>query len=156
VENGTCSGGGGFGRLFDKASGAGWLLSVDGSAQSLTFNHSASTQSGMWNAAASSITQAAWHHVVLVYNTSSTGYDPTFYVDGSSVTVTETSAPTGTIDSDGAATLYVGGRATADRGCHGRLDEIRMSVGTRLPGWIATEYANQSSPDSFMTVSAPL
>jgi Concanavalin A-like lectin/glucanases superfamily len=35
---------------------------------------------------------------------------------------------------------------------HGRLDEVRIASTPRSAGWIATEFANQSSPATFYTV----
>lgn len=36
----------------------------------------------------------------------------------------------------------------------GQLDELRVSAGVRTPGWILTEYRNQSSPETFYDVGA--
>ena len=36
----------------------------------------------------------------------------------------------------------------------GVLDEVRISTTTRSPGWCATEFANQDSPDTFYMLGA--
>ncbi|HEX6836430.1 MAG TPA: hypothetical protein VF334_07635, partial [Polyangia bacterium] len=39
-------------------------------------------------------------------------------------------------------------------GLQGTIDELRIATVARTPGWIATEYANQSSPSTFYAVGA--
>jgi len=39
-------------------------------------------------------------------------------------------------------------------GLNGTIDELRVATAARSAGWIATEYANQSSPATFYTVGA--
>ena len=43
-----------------------------------------------WNTAAAAITENAWHHVVVTYSAISSDNDATIYINGSSVSVTET------------------------------------------------------------------
>jgi len=38
---------------------------------------------------------------------------------------------------------------------NGAIDEVRVSNIARSPDWISTEYANQSQPLTFYTISAP-
>lgn len=40
----------------------------------------------------------------------------------------------------------------AKNGYEGTIDELRIATVARTSGWIATEYANQSSPATFYTV----
>lgn len=42
----------------------------------------------------------------------------------------------------------------SDNGMLGTIDEVRIATVMRDPSWIATEYANQSSPSTFYTVGA--
>ncbi len=37
-------------------------------------------------------------------------------------------------------------------GMHGTMDEVRIATTARAPGWVATEFANQSSPTTFYAV----
>lgn len=37
-------------------------------------------------------------------------------------------------------------------GLHGTVDEVRLATVARSAGWIATEFANQSSPSTFYGV----
>ena len=53
------------------------------------------TTDGVWHSP--DVTSTARHHVAITYNRSSGTNDPVIYVDGASVTVTETATPAGTI-----------------------------------------------------------
>ncbi|WOV93075.1 MAG: DUF2341 domain-containing protein [Candidatus Nitrosoabyssus spongiisocia] len=82
-------------------------------------------------------------------------------------------------ESSGAATIYKDGTSHDSRSLHtsndvnrtsnyigrannpdhfyfdGKFDEFRLSSTARSADWIATEYANQNSPSTFFTISAP-
>lgn len=64
----------------------------------------------------------AWHHFGITYDGSSTANDPLIYVDGTSVTVTETTAPSGTLTTTAQA-LNLGNRAAQDRVWDGMMAE---------------------------------
>jgi hypothetical protein len=150
-------GGGSRGRLFDKGDTSGWSLFVCDdayTAKSISFVQ-AGTSYGQWHGASNAVSTGAWHHVAIDYDKSSTANSPTVYVDGVAITMTETFAPSGIV-SDQAATLTIGNNPAASRAFDGTLDEVRLSSATRAPGWIVTEYNNQSDPAAFYTVSAPL
>ncbi|MCK5603734.1 hypothetical protein KAR91_17740, partial [Candidatus Pacearchaeota archaeon] len=53
--------------------------------------------------------------VVLIYNGSNVSNNPTLYVDGVEVTLTETSTPVGTITTDVGTDLYIGSRPAGSR-----------------------------------------
>lgn len=57
--------------------------------------------------------QDAWHHLLVTYDQGSTSNDPVIYLDGSSVTVTEASAPLTTLTTNTDA-YVIGNRATDD------------------------------------------
>ncbi len=95
----------------------------------------------------------AWHHIAITYNGSSISNDPIYYLDGVAQSVTEVTAPSGTLQT-GSATLTIGNRSLNDRAFNGKLDEFRLSNSIRSAQWIATEYNNQSNPAMFYGVSA--
>lgn len=72
------------------------------------------------------------------------------YVDGV-LGGTKTISNTGTNTTT--ASIYVGADPFGQN-WYGLLDEIRLSKVVRSDGWIATEYANQSSPSTFITAGA--
>ncbi len=92
-----------------------------------------------------------WHHLVGVYGGGalSTATDQ-LYLDG---------APLSTSTSGGwpditTTEFKIGGIPTVTSCCalNGSVDEVRVSSGVRSSDWVATEYANQSSPSTFYTV----
>jgi vancomycin resistance protein YoaR len=38
---------------------------------------------------------------------------------------------------------------------NGSMDELRFSNSARSPAWLATEFSNQNSPGSFVSLGAP-
>jgi MSHA biogenesis protein MshQ len=142
-----------FGRIFDKADG--WIILLSGT--TLSFQHAGASGSlGAWYAPASSITFNAWQHVAVTYDKDSDANNPKIYINGASVAVSETDAPSAPLDDDKSFNLYIGNRADGARTFDGILDELRISTGARSDGWIATEVANQSNPSAFYTISDPL
>lgn len=108
-------------------------------------------QSGAWmayqDATYSGIapsTMDVWQHMVVT----SDGEDLIAYRDGAYSTLNQMS----TVRANAAQPLRIGQQAKgidANRGWNGLLDEVRISNVVRDADWIATEYANQSDPDTF-------
>jgi len=104
---------------------------------------------GIWNTT-NDISVNAWHHVAVTYSRSSTSNDPLIYIDGTSVAVTETVAPSGS-GQTGVDTMSVGITLGALYPWSGRIahtavwstiltqDEITL---------LATEYPPYVAPDS--------
>jgi RHS repeat-associated protein len=95
-----------------------------------------------------------WHHLVSVYGggvLSSTSVQ--LYLDGAPLS-TGTSGGTPAITT---TEFKIGGMPTVNFCCAftGSVDEVRVSSGVRSADWVATEYANQSSPSTFYTVEGP-
>jgi hypothetical protein len=92
---------------------------------------------------ADSTTTPAWYHLVGTFS----GTELKIYRDGS---LLDTKAYSGTITGGATESLTF---ARSCNGCskdfYGTMDEVRISDIARTAGWIATEYANQSDPDSF-------
>jgi hypothetical protein len=153
------------GRILEKGDNgigetSGWYLSVDNenTAGAMLFGHASTAGAGLggWNTPASSVALNAWTHVAVVYDKGSTGNDPSIYINGAAMTLTQRASPGGNMVSDGAYTARLGNRGAGDRTFNGRLDEVRLSTSARSPDWIATSHRNQSDPGGFYTVSAPL
>ena len=93
-----------------------------------------------------------WHLIHLVFNRS--GPTNKVYVDGSLQTLT-----TGTHNASGMgnfsnSSLYFMSRAASALNAAGTLDEVRLSTIERNANWVTTEYNNQSSPGTFITVGS--
>ncbi|MEN8203470.1 MAG: DUF2341 domain-containing protein, partial [Bacteroidota bacterium] len=86
----------------------------------------------------------SWYHVVLTWD----GSNYEVYVDG-------TSSASGTYTGLGAfnATANIGNEVNNQaRGWNGLIDEFRISTSVRSANWIATEYNNQNTPESFYSL----
>ena len=95
------------------------------SEKSLQFFCQWSGDDGIWYTPTNSVTTGVWTHFALTYNGSATTNDPIMYLDGVSQTITEVTAPTGTLDTDAASNFVVGNNATPGvRPWDGMLAEI--------------------------------
>jgi len=79
------------------------------------------TSLGTWTVTAPAV--GAWNHLILTYDSGSTANDPVVYLNGSSVTVTETVAPSGTLQTNTSG-YHIGNRGAADRTWDGRICEF--------------------------------
>lgn len=119
-QHGT--GGGGFGRVWESAT------SLDVVAQDTTtlwqFLRVWSGTDGKWNWTRPTLDQ--WTHLLLTYDGGATTNNPVVYHNGSAVTVTRTTGPTGTIDP--VTSAYVLGNRGSDnaRGWDGQLAEFAI------------------------------
>ncbi len=92
-----------------------------------------------------------WHHLVGVYGGGAiSAATVQLYIDG----VASTDAPYGGTPAITTTQLTVGGLPTDTSCCtlDGLVDEVRVSSGVRSADWVATEFANQSSPSTFYTM----
>lgn len=67
------------------------------------------------------LSAGVWRHLAIVYDGSSASNDPIMYVDGTSVALTETTAPVGTHVGDGGAALKLGELANGTNGFAGAI-----------------------------------
>jgi RHS repeat-associated protein len=91
-----------------------------------------------------------WNHAVGTYD----GTKMISYLNG---VPSAALALNGPIDYGSSLDLTIGARSPYSignsEGWHGLLDEVRISNVTRSSDWIATEYANQSTPATFYQIS---
>lgn len=110
------------------------------------------SDAGSFNYAAigNPFTNGAWHHVVVTQDFTASGA-VALYVDGTMRALTSDLTPINWTNLTTAAEWHWGG--TAGRNAFaGKMDEIRVSKIVRSARWIATEFANQSSPHTFYTI----
>lgn len=148
------SGENGYGRILDKASGTfsgggnadGWafqVADVTGGNGFLLFEHGFSGGKGEWRTPTGSITQGAWQHVVLTYDSDSASANPNVYINGVLQTLTENKTPSGSARSDAALNLTLGNHSTAtSRTFDGLIDEVRIAQTEISADQIAAEYEN--------------
>ncbi len=96
-----------------------------------------------------------WHHIAWISEGSGNGN--VFYFDGQEVSLIwqDGQYPNGIwFDDQSTDTHSIGGvdRPLQDWQWAGRLDEIRILNNPLTAAWITTEYANQNSPSSFVSV----
>ena len=136
-------GGGGYGRIADKADSDsgnrnGWAFSVRASNESLTFRHGYSGHIGAWHTPSGSIALDAWQHVAVVYDNGSEANDPQLYIDGVLQPLTETHVASGSPSSDAASDFAIGNYALdTSRHFEGVLDDVRVYDRSLFPGEVA-------------------
>ena len=91
-----------------------------------------------------------WHLIHLVFNRS--GSANKAYVDGSLQTLTTATHTASSMGNFSNSSLYFMSRAASSLNAAGTLDEVRLSTIERSASWTATEYNNQSSPGTFITM----
>lgn len=133
--NPTSIGEGSAGRIYDKGQQILQLKATNRLAFSQTF----STGTGTWETADNAITLSSWQHVAVVYDNSSASNDPKLYINGQSVAVTETAAPSGTYSSDAASTAYIGNDSTGAYTFEGQIDEVKVYRGNLTQDDIRTD-----------------
>jgi hypothetical protein len=116
---------------------AGSKLSLDSSGFARSFS---------WTA------DSSWHHLVAAYNGGSDLQKAVLYLDGVPHSTTGGSGPS----ANSQVTYYDVQHSPAypQNDMTGFVDEFRVSNVARTATWIATEYANQSSPTTFFSVGA--
>jgi hypothetical protein len=106
----TGNGGGGLGRIWEKRVAGAEVENVlyDSVNGVYTFNRLFSVAQGAWRVTAPAAD--SWHSVLHTYDQGASTNDPIVYIDGSSVTVTESLAPNGTANTNADA-YVIGNRA---------------------------------------------
>lgn len=126
----TGYGGGSKGRIIQKGnnvSGGKFLYytNVDVNAPSIALWVQWTTY-GKWYSPATPFALNTWNHIAATYDTSATTNNAIIYINGTSVSLTST-APTGTITSDAAASLAIGNESTVfSRAFQGIIDEVAV------------------------------
>jgi len=86
---------------------------------------------GGWNTTARVIPLNQWVHVAVVYDASSDANDPVLYVDGveysiAAANLSETSSPSGSVESDSGNGLFIGNRSDQARTFDGDIERVMM------------------------------
>lgn len=103
-----------------------------------------STTQGAWTITAP--TTGSWHNIVETFNGSSSVNNPVIYLDGASVTVTNTVPPVGTFITPISDNVNIGNRAAGDRVWDGKLAQIAYWDGTLLSANEAKALSKGASP----------
>ncbi|MBD3268514.1 hypothetical protein GF373_17740, partial [bacterium] len=140
------------GKIFNKKPSGGvatqvWLGNLSGSDMSFLVSQDFSGQYGVWKSANREVTFNVYQHIAVTYNNNSDSNDPTLYYNGSSVSINEDTAPSGSRVSDASVDLYIGNRADQERTFDGYIDELMFSSVARDADWVSTTFENQDDPE---------
>ena len=115
------------GRVADKSRNGneGWRLFCPGSDTTLEFHMVTDGVDGQWTFPID-ILGDIWQHVVITYNADATANNPIVYINGLSVTVTETGTPNNTRTSDAGNDLYLGSEASGGNYYDGSMDDFML------------------------------
>jgi len=103
-----------------------WFIATYDNNNIHIFGQNFDSNNGRWSIPLSSIGLNSWHHIIIVYDKSSTSNNPVWYVDGVSQTVTEYATPIGSAVSDASDNMYIGDSPEYDRGLNGTIDEVAI------------------------------
>lgn len=145
-----------FAYIAEKKASVGWIFGVDPLSASdlpVVFIHDFSTTRGKWTTTAANLPINTWSKVAIKYNNASTANNPVLTIDGSTEAFTENETPSGTRSDDSSSTLYLGQNDGGSRTWDGHIDELRIRDGETTTDWDVTEYNNQNSPSTFLTMS---
>jgi hypothetical protein len=90
-----------------------------------------SVAGGAWRTDAFPFSTGAWNHIAVTFDDSSASNDPVIYINGVSVTVNETTAPSGTVRSTENGVLNIGntqgaGSSVFDHALDGKIFDFRI------------------------------
>ena len=149
--NPDTAGGGGFGRIVDKATntvgngGWDWSMTTGFAQRATLFERGYSTTTGGWHLLTDSIDYDTWQHVALSFTDAASPSAPHIYVNGQPLTVNVRRQPEGALDDDSGHDLRIGNLAAGThRGFDGFIDELRLSKGERSDDWIAAQFLSMT------------
>ena len=134
------------GRIADKTSSNtpnnGWtLITRGGGTNSFRFAHSRDTNYGEWRSPTNSLQLNTLYHFAIAYNKDSTSNDAKIYINGQSVSVTETSIPNGAAGNDASQNYMIFQSTAGGRGFDGYQVDHRAYDRILDDGEIETIYA---------------
>lgn len=113
--------------IFDKhqGTGNGHNLVLTTSTGQLSFNARRWTTDGQWQTASGTIKAQRWYHIVVTYSYSSLSNDPSIYINGSSMSLTETVTPAGSVISE-SNNITLGATSLSSSFLDGAIDNVRL------------------------------
>ena len=124
--NPDSDGEGDFSRIIDKNQVILQVLGESGGSVKVRFAQRFSGDDGIWVTDNTVATIGSWTHIVVTYDNDAVGNDPTIYINGVAVAITESTAPTGTRTTDVGDNLYIGNASSDASTFDGEIDEVRF------------------------------
>ena len=81
---------------------------------------------GSWSTVDRELTLGKWHHVAITYSGANVANDPTFYIDGKKVLLSEDTTPVGTAASDSDSDFILGNQGDDSATLNGRMAIFRI------------------------------
>ena len=107
------------------------------------------TGSNQWNTD-SVIPINEWSHFVITLDDSDVSNNPTFYLDGVSVSLTKTSTGTGAGTDDTGNNLYIGNHSGADYTFDGQISQVRLHNRALSAAEVRAAYNGQAVPYEYV------
>ncbi len=131
IINPASSGVSNAGYIINKRDAAtlGWVFRCaanSGGLMKLLFYNKFSVTDGQWTTTEYAINLKNYSVVVVTYDNSDVGNDPSIYVNGVSVALTEDISPSGTRISDATAEIYIGSKYDGDLGYDGIISSLLL------------------------------
>lgn len=122
----TGPGEGGTGDVISKdGGGVGvWYLYTSGGVKALYY-HQFSGADGDWSANLL-FSQNRWNHLLLSYVSTSSSNVPLFYINNSLSSLNTATSPTGVVDTDNAASLFIGSQNGGSETFQGQISEVAI------------------------------
>ena len=115
------------GRVADKSRNGneGWRLFCPGSDTTLEFHMVTDTTDGEWTFPIDMVGDI-WQHLVLTYDADDSAKNPSVYINGHAVVVTETGTPDDTRTSDAGNDFYLGTESSGGNYYDGSMDDFML------------------------------
>jgi hypothetical protein len=94
----------------------GWIFHLNdesGGVCDLRFYQYRASSAGDWITTSREVTINAWNHIAISFDSDNTSNNPSIYVNGTLVALTQTGSQSGAITSDASVDMYIGGEAGA-------------------------------------------
>lgn len=149
-------------RMAEKRGSGGWIVTFDvtsGSTSKINFDIVFNTSNGSWNSTSAVLSTGSYQFVVITYDGSSVLNNPIIYMNGSSVSITQTGIPVGTIVTDATINMVLGNATTSSRWYSGAMDIVGIwtralsasEVTTLYNGGTGMQYPFSSNNGNFFS-----
>ena len=127
-----------------------WRIQRNADLNSLSFDRSLPGGGLVQVLGAVNVNDGNFHYAVGTFNTTN---GTTLYIDGAQ----DANSPTTTATQTFTSAVAIGTNVShLFRKWNGIIDEVRISSASRASTWVSTEYNNQNSPNTFISVSNPV
>jgi hypothetical protein len=147
-----------FGMIANKRGGGsvGWIFHLNDESSGscdLRFYQYRATTAGDWITTSREVTINAWNHIVISFDSDNTSNNPSIYVNGTLVSLTQTGSQSGAITSDASVDMHIGGEAGAYT-FDGAISDFKIHSSALTEAEITSQYLKPESVPSSSTLVA--